>query len=368
MKEILKVRNAIRNFCRKYDEIVTPVLRFVWTYLVLISIKDMFGYNELVNRSDITLLLAVLTALLPDGFLFFIMGVIVAVECFTISLELGIFFLVFYLIMYCVYIRFFPQYAYATLVIPVGFMFGFVYAIPMVVGLLAGIGGAVPAAFGVMIYYFSKYAEDVEFMVSTADDESELEIIKTVFTDMKSDKEMIAIIIAFIIIIAVVGIVSRINFKYSIYVAILLGTVTSLVAPIMIAGKMSTDLDTADVIFGAVIGLLVAIIVRFCMGILDYDHVQRVQYEDDDYYYYVKAVPKVDVEKKEVPKKSSRSKTSSTAAGKSSSNRSTSDKSSSGKTSSDKSTSGKSTSDKKSSEKSKSTSDKRDTSGAKEDI
>ena len=33
-------------------------------------------------------------------------------------------------------------------------------------------------------------------------------------------------------------------------------------------------------------------------GILDYKHTERVQFEDDDYYYYVKAVPKIDSEKK----------------------------------------------------------------------
>ena len=29
--------------------------------------------------------------------------------------------------------------------------------------------------------------------------------------------------------------------------------------------------------------------------ILDYTAVEHVQFEDDDYYYYVKAVPKIDV-------------------------------------------------------------------------
>ena len=36
---------------------------------------------------------------------------------------------------------------------------------------------------------------------------------------------------------------------------------------------------------------------------MDYKHTENVQFEDDDYYYYVRAVPKVDAEK---PKKKKR--------------------------------------------------------------
>ena len=31
-----------------------------------------------------------------------------------------------------------------------------------------------------------------------------------------------------------------------------------------------------------------------CKSVIDYSHKESVQFEDDDYYYYVKAIPKVE--------------------------------------------------------------------------
>ena len=48
-------------------------------------------------------------------------------------------------------------------------------------------------------------------------------------------------------------------------------------------------LVAAGVVAAAVIGL----ILQFFFFNLDYTRTERVQFEDDEYYYYVKAVPKL---------------------------------------------------------------------------
>ena len=50
----------------------------------------------------------------------------------------------------------------------------------------------------------------------------------------------------------------------------------------------------------AVVGFLAALLFRN----LDFSRVERVQFEDDDYYYYVTAVPKIHIaeEDKEIKK------------------------------------------------------------------
>ena len=45
-------------------------------------------------------------------------------------------------------------------------------------------------------------------------------------------------------------------------------------------------------IVGNIISLLIAFILQFLFMNLDYARTERVQFEDDDYYYYVKAVPR----------------------------------------------------------------------------
>jgi hypothetical protein len=57
---------------------------------------------------------------------------------------------------------------------------------------------------------------------------------------------------------------------------------------------------TVSLLVGSVISLLIEFVIQFfCMN-LDYARTERVQFEDDDYYYYVKAIPKKMVAVKEV--------------------------------------------------------------------
>ena len=79
----------------------------------------MFHYSDLGSKKEVTILLAVLTALLPDAFMFVMAGVLIALHTFSVSLEAGAIFVVLYIIMYCVYVRFFPKYAYAMFIVPI---------------------------------------------------------------------------------------------------------------------------------------------------------------------------------------------------------------------------------------------------------
>ena len=58
----------------------------------------------------------------------------------------------------------------------------------------------------------------------------------------------------------------------------------------------------AGVIIGCIVSLLISFAVDFMSMSLDYSRVEHVQFEDDEYYYYVKAVPKafVSAEDKQV--------------------------------------------------------------------
>ena len=80
MESILKLKNSIRDICRKQDEIITPILRFIWSLIVFMSIQKIFGYNDLASKPEVTILLAVMAALLPDGFMFFMAGVVMALH------------------------------------------------------------------------------------------------------------------------------------------------------------------------------------------------------------------------------------------------------------------------------------------------
>ena len=56
-----------------------------------------------------------------------------------------------------------------------------------------------------------------------------------------------------------------------------------------------TQISIAGVILGTLVSALLMLVLEFFAFNLDYSRTEKVQFEDDDYYYYVKAVPKVTV-------------------------------------------------------------------------
>ena len=53
-------------------------------------------------------------------------------------------------------------------------------------------------------------------------------------------------------------------------------------------------------ILGSVLGVAIAFALKFFKFCVDFNRTERVQFEDDDYYYYVKAVPKINVGGEEI--------------------------------------------------------------------
>ena len=77
MTGLIAVRNSIRDFLRKYDEVTTPILRFIFSFIVFSCINSLFGYSEFLHRGVITFLLSVICALVTGPVVVFLAGVVV---------------------------------------------------------------------------------------------------------------------------------------------------------------------------------------------------------------------------------------------------------------------------------------------------
>ncbi len=292
MSGLINIKNSIRNFCRKNDEYVMPLLKLIWTLTVFVTIRILFGYSGLMDKPVVIVLMAILTAVLPDGFLFFMVGVVIAVHSFSVSLESGAVFIVLFILIYCFYVRFFPKYAYAVMLLLVCYLFHLEYAAPIIIGLVAGIGGVVPAACGVVLYYFADALRTVNSLATSSAEADQLKAIETLANTFLNNKEMYSAIVTAAITVLVIGIIKKLSFDYSVYAAIGVGALANILAAILSGFIFSINVNLPAIAVGSLIGVAAALLVRLGMGVLDYKHTEHVEYEDDDYYYYVKAIPK----------------------------------------------------------------------------
>ena len=58
---------------------------------------------------------------------------------------------------------------------------------------------------------------------------------------------------------------------------------------------MDIQLSYVSLIVGSLVAIVVALLIKFLVFSVDYTRTEYLQFEDDEYYYYVKAVPKAAV-------------------------------------------------------------------------
>ena len=102
-------------------------------------------------------------------------------------------------------------------------------------------------------------------------------------------------VVAFSVTIIVVNCIKRLSINNSWLYAIIAGTVVELL--FLIIGILAFDakINILVTVLGAVLGVIVGYICKMLLFNVDFKRTEFVQYEDDEYYYYVKAVPKITI-------------------------------------------------------------------------
>ena len=100
-------------------------------------------------------------------------------------------------------------------------------------------------------------------------------------------------------VLIIVYVIRRIGADHAWSIAICLGAGAYLV--FMIAGGLVLDLEISmiSLILGTIGAVLVGIVLQFFIMSVDYSRTEKLEFEDDEYYYYVKAVPKMTISKQQ---------------------------------------------------------------------
>ena len=103
---------------------------------------------------------------------------------------------------------------------------------------------------------------------------------------------MYLVLVIMVVTLVIVYIIRKMSIEHAWAIAIIFGILFEAVG--MIAGDMVLGINgkTVMILVGSVISCLIAFVIQFLFFNLDYSRTERLQFEDDEYYYYVKAVPK----------------------------------------------------------------------------
>ena len=292
MSSLLEMRENLRNFYSRNEVYLLPILKCVLALVTLMVLNTNLGYMTKINNPLLLFVIALMCSVLPMNLLVIISAVFVVLHGYAISLECAIVVGGVFLLMFLLYYRFSPKDTLIVVLLPLCFGLKIPFVLPIAVGLLCGPASVVSVACGVVAYYVIHYVKVNASVIMSLDADSTVSKFRYIIDGLLADKAMVVVIISFCVTTIIVYIIRRLSVDHAWTIAMFVGAVTNVV--ILLVGDLmyETGISVLTLILGTVVALLVAKIVEFFAFNVDYTRTEYVQFEDDEYYYYVKAIPK----------------------------------------------------------------------------
>ena len=294
MTALLEMKQNIKRFYGQYEVYILPVLKFALAFVYFLWINSNMGYMKQLDNIFVILILALVCSILPTSVMMFIGFAMMIGHCYAVGVEVAGFMLVLILFMMILFLRFSKSQNLVLILTPLSFGFRVPALLPLSAGLLGSAVSALPAGCGVVIYYFIRFVHAQSAALS--DQGTEIaEKLKLLSDGLVQNWAMWITVIAFVVVVLLVNLLRTRAFDYAWRIAIIVGGVTYIL--IILAGDFCLDVTVSMIpmIFSTVASVLVGFVLEFFVFGGDYSRTERLEYEDDEYYYYVKAVPKASV-------------------------------------------------------------------------
>ena len=299
MTRLLEIRDNIKVIFSKYDVFIIPVLKFLLALVMLIMINGRLGYMSRLGNPGIVIIVALACSFLPSGAILLFGALFSMGHVFALSLEVAIVVGVIFLLIYLLYLRFTPGESLCVVVTPMLFVFHVPYVIPVVMGLIGGPASALSVVCGVIIYFTLHVVTQNAANVS-GDLSDIMAQIRLIIDSLLGNKQMLVLCVSFAVVTIAVYIIRRLPIEHCWMIAMISGAVLCMVITLIGGLVTNAGFSILGIIFGCILSVGVGKVIEFFKFCVDYTRTERVQFEDDEYYYYVKAVPKMNVSATEV--------------------------------------------------------------------
>lgn len=299
LTKILEIRAWILKIYQKIRFILNPALKFIFSLLIFTWINEKMGYNETIAKPIISVLMAAFCAITPLGVITLLtMGLtlahIYALATMTSMLLLA-FLAMLYVVLYGLMLRFAPKYSVVAVALPYLMGSNLHFAVPLLLGSIGNPLTALPTACGVIFYKVIDVIVVARSRQVDKDLDDVVNLYKDIIDTLINEKEMFVMIVVFTLVIVVVWAIRRVPLDYAFEISIGAGVVTNILGFLIADLKFDCSVNIGSLIGMSLVCGLIAMLCDYMKRILDYTRIERVQFEDDDYYYYVKAVPKTSI-------------------------------------------------------------------------
>lgn len=295
MTFILGIRAKLTEIYQKYDFIVNSAIKFLLLFFALKRAANIIGYNERLSGIGVVIAFSLIGAFLPPSLMVLLAVMYIFLQILTASVLVAGTVMLVFLVLYLFFLRFTPKEGIVVLATPLLISLGYPYAVPIFLGLFGSVLSVVPAACGIVAYYMIKAVTNniVTIDQLKALKDQALQIYIDILDDLLNNPPMYMMIFVFAAVIITIALIRLIRMDYSFEISILVGTGVMILAFAIGSLMAGVEIEFVPMAFKSVICMLIGYVCMFFYRTLDYAGAERVQFEDERYYYYVTAVPKI---------------------------------------------------------------------------
>ena len=295
MMGLLVLKEKLKGFYGKYSLYLIPAAKFAMGAAAFFLINSNIGFMARLKNPLVPIVMGLIASFVPCGVTAFLAGVLILIHVSQVSIEAAMIIGLFMLVVMMLYYGFRPGDGYLLLFTPMMFFFNIPYVVPLYVGLSGSIASVIPVSCGVFIYYTMMYLKQNAGILTGSSvsqlTERFIQVAKSIF----GNQLMWVMVAAFAAAVLVVFIIKTLSVDYAWSIAIIAGVITQLVVIFVGDFNYNLPIRIGTMVIGITVSVILALIYQFFMFAVDYSRTEYIQYEDDDYYYYVKAVPKIAV-------------------------------------------------------------------------
>ena len=296
MNNLLVLRERFKQIYVSHSLAVRKGAQFLLALLVFNLINSNIGFMKMASSVFCTVGLAVVCTFLPLAVMTAAATVLIVVHLYTLSMPIAGVTLILFLLMYIFYFRFAPEKSWLILLTAVAFGMKIPLVIPVVFGVLGTAVWIVPASCGILAYYLLHLIKASATALKGTDGTTMIGTLTNFTKQFVGYQEMWVMLFAVVIGILVVNGIKNRPVDHSWKIASATGAAICVI--VVASGNISLGLHMSYMmmIFSGILGVLTGLFLEVIFFSVDYSRTENVQFEDDEYYYYVKAVPKVGVQ------------------------------------------------------------------------
>ena len=297
---LLEIREILLKTYQKVRFFVNPAVKFLFSLLVFSYINQELGFDSRFTKLIVVLGLSAVCAVTPFAILVLLAMALILLHIYFACKFLALLLLLIFVIFYVALLRFSPKEMVVAVAIPVLAKYNLHYFVPILMGSISTPITILPTICGVALYHIldiikEPAAREVELKL-----EEVVELFTEVFDKILADKPMFIMMVVFALVVAVVWFIRTFSFDYAFEISIGAGVMVNILGFLIADLKYDVTVSVGSLIAMSLLCGVIAMLCDYMKRVLDYTAVEKVQFEDDDFYYYVKAVPKVNISLREM--------------------------------------------------------------------